>query len=35
MTFDKSLDAAWTDGLKLGIEDCGYDALQGGPEATQ
>ena len=28
MTFDKSLDAAWTDGLKLGIEDCGYDALR-------
>ncbi len=28
MSFDKSLDAAWTDGLKLGIEDCGYDALR-------
>jgi hypothetical protein len=28
MSFDKSLDAAWTDGLKLGIEDCGYVALR-------
>jgi nucleoside 2-deoxyribosyltransferase len=28
MSFDKSLDAAWTDGLKPGIEDCGYDAIR-------
>ena len=28
MSFDGSLDNAWTDGLKLGIEDCGYDALR-------
>jgi hypothetical protein len=28
MSFDKSLDSAWTDGLKMGIEDCGYDALR-------
>ena len=28
MSFDKSLDAAWTDGLKLAIEDCGYAALR-------
>jgi nucleoside 2-deoxyribosyltransferase len=28
MSFDKSLDAAWTDGLKLGIEDCDYTALR-------
>ena len=28
MSFDKSLDAAWTDGLKPGIVDCGYDALR-------
>jgi len=28
MSFDKSLDAAWTDGLKLGIEDCGYTPMR-------
>lgn len=28
MSFDGSLDNAWTDGLKLGIEDCGYEALR-------
>jgi hypothetical protein len=28
MSFDESLDSAWTDGLKLGIADCGYDALR-------
>lgn len=28
MSFDKSLDAAWGDGLKLGIEDCGYSAMR-------
>ena len=28
MSFDKSLDQAWTEGLKLGIEDCGYSALR-------
>lgn len=28
MSFHKSLDQAWTDGLKLGIEDCGYSALR-------
>lgn len=28
MSFDKSLDAAWADGLKLGIEDCGFAALR-------
>jgi hypothetical protein len=28
MSFDKSLDGAWADGLKLGIEDCGYDAMR-------
>ena len=28
MSFDKTLDMAWTDGLKLGIEDCGFDALR-------
>ena len=28
MSFDKSLDQAWTDGLKLGIEDCAYTALR-------
>lgn len=28
MSFDKSLDDAWSNGLKLGIEDCGYEALR-------
>jgi hypothetical protein len=28
MSFHKSLDAAYADGLKLGIEDCGYKALR-------
>ncbi|HZM06095.1 MAG TPA: hypothetical protein VFC44_24095 [Candidatus Saccharimonadales bacterium] len=29
MSFDKTLDAAWADGLKLAIEeDCGYTALR-------
>lgn len=28
MSFNKSLDTVWTDGLKLGIEDCGYTALR-------
>jgi nucleoside 2-deoxyribosyltransferase len=28
MSFDKSLDQAWADGLKLGVEDCGYRALR-------
>jgi nucleoside 2-deoxyribosyltransferase len=28
MSFDKNLDEAWTQGLKLGIEDCGYTALR-------
>jgi nucleoside 2-deoxyribosyltransferase len=28
MSFDSSLDGAWADGLKLGIEDCGYEALR-------
>jgi len=28
MSFDKTLDEAWTQGLKLGIEDCGYTALR-------
>jgi hypothetical protein len=28
MSFDSSLDGAWEDGLKLGIEDCGYEALR-------
>ncbi len=28
MSFDGSLDSAWADGLKLGIEDCGYEALR-------
>ncbi len=28
MSFDNSLDEAWIHGLKLGIEDCGYDALR-------
>jgi hypothetical protein len=28
MSFDNSLDDVWTDGLKLGIEDCGYTAIR-------
>jgi hypothetical protein len=28
MPFDKSLTDAWIEGLKLGIEDCGYTALR-------
>jgi hypothetical protein len=28
MSFDKSLDHAWTDGLRLGIEACGCTALR-------
>ena len=28
MSFDKSLEVAYTDGLKLGIEDCGYTAMR-------
>lgn len=28
MSFDKTLDSAWTDGLKLGIEDCHYTAFR-------
>jgi nucleoside 2-deoxyribosyltransferase len=28
MKFEKSLDEAWSKGLKLGIEDCGYTALR-------
>jgi len=28
LSFDMSLDIAWADGLKLGIEDCGYTALR-------
>jgi len=28
MSFDQTLEQAWTDGLKLGIEDCGLDALR-------
>jgi nucleoside 2-deoxyribosyltransferase len=28
MSFHNSLDEAWTHGLKLGIEDCGYEALR-------
>jgi hypothetical protein len=28
MSFDPTLDAAWTSGLKLGIEDCNYTPLR-------
>lgn len=28
ISFHPSLDAAWADGLKPGIEDCGYEALR-------
>ena len=28
MSFDRSLDPAWTDGLKPAIEDCAYTALR-------
>jgi hypothetical protein len=28
MSFDKPLDDAWLHGLKLGIEDCGYEAMR-------
>jgi len=28
MSFDKSLNDTWADGLKLGIEDCGFEALR-------
>lgn len=28
MSFNSSLDSAWGDGLKLGVEDCGYEALR-------
>jgi len=28
MSFHESLDDAWANGLKLGIEDCGYEALR-------
>jgi hypothetical protein len=28
MSFHKTLDGAWADGLKLGIEDCSYHALR-------
>jgi hypothetical protein len=28
MSFDNTLDEAWIHGLKLGIEDCGYEALR-------
>jgi hypothetical protein len=28
MSFDNTLDTAWTDGLKLGIEDCAFTAMR-------
>jgi nucleoside 2-deoxyribosyltransferase len=28
MSFDKFLNDAWTNGLKLGIEDCNYSAIR-------
>lgn len=28
MSFDRSLDSAWVDGLRLAIEDCGFAALR-------